>query len=167
MGAESTPAFVEVVFRPNLAVVSIVRRFILQFYERANLSGETSAMLALATHELLDNAVLYSVDGETKLRVQVLGAGSEDGEVTIDTWNRTDPENHSVVENAITELNDAEDAQQMYQNLLLRASRRTGGSGLGLVRIKAEVGMEVTSEHDGEFLHIHAQAKLPLGGEME
>src|SRR5262245_22649655 len=64
-------ALFEVFFRPNCELVSLVRRFVSEFYERILGDPDTVSRLALATHELLENAVKYSTDGATTLCISV------------------------------------------------------------------------------------------------
>lgn len=137
------PAYFHVAFRPNVKLVSTVRRFVAQFYVRILVDQELASRLALATHELLENAVAYAVDGETGVRIEV----AEDG-LTIKTWNRTSPEHLAALKAGIDQMNEAEDADDYYQSMLVRTSKRAEGSGLGLARIRAEADMSVTYEID-------------------
>src|SRR5947209_8429255 len=65
------PAYFELNFRPNVALVSVVRRFVNEFYQRFLSDPDATSRLALATHELLENAVKYSKDGETTIRIEL------------------------------------------------------------------------------------------------
>jgi anti-sigma regulatory factor (Ser/Thr protein kinase) len=67
---EKTASF-ELNFRPNVALVSVVRRFVTEFYQRFLSDADGTSRVALATHELLENAVRYSKDGETTIRIEV------------------------------------------------------------------------------------------------
>ena len=80
-------AYVELNFSPNVRLVGTVRRFVSEFYAQVIGDGEIISRLAVATHELLENAVRYSMDGNTTARVSVK---NQPGAflVTIDTKNR-------------------------------------------------------------------------------
>jgi hypothetical protein len=132
-------------FRPNITLVSTVRRFIGEFYRRLLTDQEVGSRLALATHELLENAVAYATSDDTEIRIEIV-----DDQLVVRTWNRTLPERIANLQIAIDEMNSAPDADLYYQQMLLRTSKRTEGSGLGLARIRAECEMKLGFElnHD-------------------
>src|SRR5437660_1066565 len=70
-GRKGTSTRFELTLRPNLELVATVRLFVESFYHRTLSDEELSGRLAIATHELLENAVKYSVDGETSLRIEI------------------------------------------------------------------------------------------------
>ncbi|HEY4239648.1 MAG TPA: ATP-binding protein [Kofleriaceae bacterium] len=151
------PAYFHVAFRPNLRLVSTVRRFTDEFYRRVLVDQEVSSRLALATHELLENAVAYAVDGETGVRIDLA-----DDNLTIKTWNRTSADRVESVRAAIDEMNRAPDADEYYQLMLLKTAKRTDGSGLGLARIRAEADMSVSYEIEDDRVCIVAKTKTPM-----
>jgi hypothetical protein len=128
-------------FRPNITLVSTVRRFIGEFYRRLLRDQEVGSRLALATHELLENAVAYATSDDTEIRIEIV-----EDQLVIKTWNRTLPERIANLRAAIDEMNAAPDADQYYQQMLLRTAKRTEGSGLGLARIRAECEMKLGFE---------------------
>ena len=152
-------AYFELRFRPNVELVSVVRRFVSSFYERIIADQDLTDRMAIATHELLENAVKYSSDGETVISIEV-DQDQKPWQVHVRTNNRTTPEHRAAVENAFTEANNATDAFSFYQLLMHRASKRTEGSGLGLGRIRAEADMTVDYSINGEELTIDARTTL-------
>ena len=54
-----TRPYFHLVFRPNIKLVSTVRRFTGEFYRRVLVDQDLASRLALATHEMLENAVTY------------------------------------------------------------------------------------------------------------
>jgi hypothetical protein len=73
------PASVEIRFTPRWELVDASRQFLLRFFEAA-LAGDAGAAgvaerCALAAHELLENAVKYSPDVETRIACAVDAAG--------------------------------------------------------------------------------------------
>jgi hypothetical protein len=141
----SLPAFFHVSFAPNIKLVSTVRRFTAEFYRRLLVDQEMSSRLALATHELLENAVAYATDGETGVRIEL-----QEPHLVIKTWNRTSPERLAELKLAIDELNSASDPDEYYQQMLARTANRTDGSGLGLARIRAEADMIVSYQVEAQ-----------------
>jgi hypothetical protein len=128
-------------FRPNITLVSTVRRFIGEFYRRLLVDQEVGSRLALATHELLENAVAYASSDETEIRIEIV-----EDQLVIKTWNCTLPERIAGLKTVLEEMNEAPDADLYYQQMLLRTSKRTEGSGLGLARIRAECEMKLGFE---------------------
>lgn len=145
------PAYCHIVFRPNIKLISTVRRFVNDFYMRLLVGQEMSSRLALATHELLENAVAYASDGETEVRIEVVG-----NSLQVRTWNRASPEDIEAVKGIVDEMNRTMDADEYYQSRLVKTAKRTDGSGLGLARIRAEAEMKVSCEVDKDRVCILA-----------
>ena len=147
--------FFHVSFRPNVKLVSTVRRFTAEFYERVLVDQEVSEKVALATHELLENAVAYALDGETGVRIEVV-----EDLLTIKTWNRTSPERLEAVKAAVDQMNQESDPDKYYQGMLEKTAYRTDGSGLGLARIRAEADMTVKCVIESDRVCIEASTSL-------
>ena len=143
MGALQANANVELNFRPNVQLVSVVRRFVSEFYQRSLGDPDGSSRVALATHELLENAVKYSKDGETTIRIEVAASGSP-RTVTILLRNRAEDSHIAAIREIVDGVAAAKDAFAYYQQLLLAKAKRREGSGLGLARICAEGEMAIT-----------------------
>lgn len=147
--------YFHVSFRPNVKLISTVRKFTEEFYMRIIDDQETSMRVALATHELLENAVAYAIDGETGVRVEL-----NDDELTVRTWNRTTPDRIAILGQMIDELNRATDPEAHYQDMMNKTAYRTDGSGLGLARIRAEADMLLSYEIATDRVCIAARAKV-------
>jgi hypothetical protein len=142
--------YVEVSFRPNVELISVVRRFVSDFYARMFKDPDATSRVALATHELLENAVRYSDDGETRIRVEVLNPDPKSQVAAIRTWNLATPDDVAAVKSLFQEMTSNTDPFHHYQALMRRTAKVVGGSGLGLARVRAEAEMELTYEvHDG------------------
>lgn len=156
-GATSEGAFFELRFVPDVALVSAVRCFVTDFY--GHLSGEPDVAhrLAMATHELLENAVAHSPDQRTEVRIVVRRTGPTMS-IAIETRNRVSADRVAHVRRALDEVVSAADPQVLYQELMRRAAkRRDGGSGLGLGRIRAEAELTIAYEIErGEMLILTA-----------
>lgn len=133
--AADIPYF-ELNFRPNVALVSVVRRFVSEFYQRFLGDPDGTSRVALATHELLENAVKYSKDGETTIRIAV--SNDSPRQVSITLFNRAEPRHLAEIREIIDGVNAATDPHEFYQQLLMRRAKRVDGSGLGLARVCAE-----------------------------
>lgn len=153
------PAYFQVAFRPNITLISTVRRFVSEFYLRILTDHELASRLTLATHELLENAVNYAADGETSIRIEVL-----DEALVITTSNRATAEQRAAVEKLVADLNNAADVDDYFQQLLVETAKRPLGSGLGLARIRAEADMDIALTIEGDNVHVSATAhKLEEG----
>jgi anti-sigma regulatory factor (Ser/Thr protein kinase) len=135
-------AYVELNFRPNVQLVSVVRRFVSEFYQRTLKDPDGTSRVALATHELLENAVKYSMDGETTIRIEVASDG-QPRQVAILLRNRAEASHVAAIRELVDGIKNAPDAFAFYQQLLVRKARTKTGSGLGLARICAEGEMTV------------------------
>lgn len=151
--------FVDLSFSPSLQLVSMVREFVGRFYSQLNAGEEVVDRVSLATHELLENAVKYSLDGLTRVRIEywpvTLG-----GHIVLRTWNRPRPEDLTILQERMAELERATDPSSYYQQLLERASKRQDGSGLGLGRVWAEAEMTVRYALDEAQVCITAEARI-------
>ena len=155
-------AYVEVSFRPNVELISVVRRFVSDFYARMFTDADKTSRVALATHELLENAVRYSTDGETRIRVEVLNQDSKSQVAAIRTWNLAAPDHVEAVRSVFEEMGCNADAFHHYQTLMRRTAKVVGGSGLGLARVRAEAEMELTYEVQGAILSIAAKTRAEV-----
>ncbi|MDB4993022.1 MAG: hypothetical protein JWM74_454 [Myxococcaceae bacterium] len=149
-------ASIELRFTPNVELVSDVRKFISVFYEQVLGDAEAASRLALTTHELLENVVKYSTDGETRtcLDVEYLPKPR----VTIRTYNRTSPDNVAALERLFGDMKSTGDPSAYYLQVAHAAARGpVSKSGLGLARICAEADMILELEvlPDGIMIQAH------------
>jgi two-component sensor histidine kinase len=160
----STPsaegARLEIEFAPHLGLVAQVRQFVSTFYVQCLGDPEASSRIAVAAHELLENAVKYASHHLARIRIVV--ERGEDGArtVTIETRNHAKPEDLLTARAALDELATSTDAMSCYLKLLDRSAKRAVGSGLGLGRVRAEADMTLSYEIQQDELTIRAQARL-------
>ena len=161
-------AFFELRFAPDVALVSIVRCFVTDFYGYLAGEPDVAHRLAMATHELLENAVAYSPDKRTEIRI-MLRHSNANVAVVIETRNRVTEEQRVIVRRALDEVVGAPDPQALYGELVRRAAKRKdGGSGLGLGRIRAEADLNLSYEFEDDTLILTARGgfrpRAMLGG---
>jgi hypothetical protein len=142
-------------FRPSSQLITIVRQFVVSFFETTMGDADTASRLAVVTHELLENAVKYSKEGAAKLSV-----GVDDARRTVDVrvYNRATQPQIAKLRAHFAEIHAAKDAQGHYVSLLHRSARvKVGSGGLGLARIWAEGDMTLRLSVAGDRVQIHAR----------
>jgi hypothetical protein len=150
--------FCELSFEKKPELVSIVRRFVTDFYDRTLADPEATSRVALATHELLENAVKYSRDGRAKVRIEVSGHGDV-VRVRIKTRNRANPEDFEHIQRAIDDMRSM-DPNVYYLRLMRKNAARKDGSGLGLARIQAEADMVMNVRCRNGTITVSAETQL-------
>jgi anti-sigma regulatory factor (Ser/Thr protein kinase) len=128
-----------------------VRRFIEKLHRTAS-NPDDIERVAMATHELLENAVKFSTDGSASLCVEVGGS-----QVTIVTRNRAKTDDLQELYKIGRDLAEALDPMLFYLEQM-RHSHRAGGLGLG--RVAAEGQMKIEVILDGDVVQIRAEATL-------
>jgi hypothetical protein len=150
----------EMSFRPDLEIVGIVRRFVADMYRRARIDAADVDRIAMATHELVENAVRFSRAGAPLLRIDI--ATSEPRTVTIRTTNAASDEDCAAAKGLVEAMRAAADPASFYRTILRKSAARPHGSGLGLARIFAEGELHVDCEVENGTLVM--TAKGALGG---
>lgn len=151
-------ARLEIRFSPSVTLISGVRRFVSQFYEEVLGDPDIADRVALATHELLENASRYSVDGETRTLLEIVRTPQTS--VSVRTWNRATPAQIFVLHGMFDDMARSGDAFEYYQAAMRRTAKSTRGSGLGLARVWAEANMALTLAEEYGWVIIHAEFKI-------
>jgi len=154
---KSVPSF-ELLFRPSVHLIHVVRCFVADFYAKVVVEPDSVQRLALATHELLENAHKYSSDGDVALFVECDIASRN---VSVRTMNRASPAQIAMVEQAFRAMSRAPDAASFYLEAMRQTVSRTDASaGLGLARIWAESEMILRLSVEGDRVEIHAHGTI-------
>jgi len=150
----------DLVFRPSIELITVVRRFVQDFYHHL-LDDDGSSQLALATHELLENAAKYSINKEARLSIDVFRI-EKGRHVVIRTTNRAGPNDIQNIKELFGEMAEATDPFAFYQTLMRKTARVPNHSGLGIARIAAEADMQVTHELQGDELSVLASCNVVM-----
>jgi hypothetical protein len=153
-------AYVELQFCPSPEFVPIVRRFVSTFYEKLLSRADVASRLALASHELLENTVKFSVDRVSSIHLAVT-RGDHEIAISIRTRNRASAADSTSANAIVRDIKRATDTFAYYQEVMRSSARRSDGSGLGLARISAEAEMTLDCEIDGDELVLVASAVVP------
>ncbi len=132
--------------------VSEIRRLVERIHLRVGSTRTDAARFAMATHELLENAIKFSIDGTARLRIEV----TETGEVRIQTRNRATAVHREDLATLAAELAAAADPMTFYVGLMARAPTSRGGLGLG--RIAAEGDMAIGFVFHDDVVEVHASS---------
>jgi hypothetical protein len=160
-------AFFEMSFCPSIELVSLVRRFVGTFYLRVLDDADLASRVALATHELLENAVKYSADGEANIRMEIrraspeMAAAGQPHAITIRTRNKAPVDRASSLEANIDEMNRLGDPFKFYQTLMRRSAKSGVAGGLGLGRVAAEAEMAISLALHGDTVEVVARTLAP------
>jgi two-component sensor histidine kinase len=151
----SRPTRVSLRFIPTLASISSTGHFIKAFYEPLVRDASAAARAALAAHELMENALKYSIDGQTCMTVELVRLGGE-CTITIQTSHFISAERREALEEVFVEMDRATSAAEYYELKIRRRQARPHGSGLGLARLWAEGEMHIEHAFDGARVRISA-----------
>lgn len=152
-------ANLELTLSPGEERISLVRRFVEQYYEKVLEDEDAVARIAMTAHELLENAAKYSTNGIAHIRIEVAPNGSGH-RVRLVLRNHGDADAVAHVRSAFDEMRTFDDPLAWYQTLMRRTAKRRAGSGLGLARIAAEGGMKLELELQGDEICIRAETTV-------
>ena len=158
-------AYLELHFSPSVELISLVRRFVFDFYRQILRDEDAVSRVALTTHELLENAVRYSTNGVATVRIDVSAEDANPGEMrvlTIRMENHAEESHRIALTGIFNEIRDASDPFDHYQKMMIRNAKRTDGSGLGLARILCEAEMDLDYEIDDDRVRILASTGVNL-----
>lgn len=148
-------------FKPNVGLVSSTRRFVAELFETMLADPDATSRVALAVHELLENIVKYSTDGQGKLNVEI--ENEANGKVLqISASNRTTPERASELRRRISDLSELADPMETYVRMMRESAVRGDGSELGLARIRVEAEMALGFSEDGDRITITARTPVEV-----
>lgn len=167
-GKDGSLAYLELHFSPSVELISLVRRFVFDFYRQLLRDEDAVSRVALATHELLENAVRYSTNGEASVVIDVsTESGSGERVLTIRMENHADESHRVALSGLFDELRNVSDPFEHYRKVMMRNAKRTDGSGLGLARIQAEAEMDLDCEIEDDRVRILARTAVSLRGQHE
>ena len=163
---EPRSTLLDLSFTPSLQQVSTVRRFLEEFCQPVLNDPDMVCRMAIATHELLENASKYSVEGAAPSRLQVsIHRNGHGKELSIRVSNVPAPEHVGDLKATVAGVTEPEDAAQAYQLHMVAAAIRGEGSGLGLARIRAEAEMSLALTMNEPYACVEAVATFGDGGE--
>jgi len=132
-----------------------VRRFVEHVHRHRVVDRDDISRVAMTAHELLENAIKFSVDGAAALTIEVV-----ESTISIRTRNRARTEDLADLRRIADEL-VASDPMAFYLDQMSRSPDATGGLGLG--RVAAEGDMALSFVLDGEMVEVVATSRISGG----
>jgi hypothetical protein len=139
---------------PDATTISATRKIVDEISSQVLDDADLGWRLAMAAHELLDNARKYGCEGFVRFLLLIDGEG-----VTVRVENNGGGEYGATLVRTIDEIRNAPDPWALYLEVLERAAAREEGSGLGLARISAEGGMQLYTSIDDDA-NVRVEARL-------
>lgn len=136
--------------------LTAVRRFVADLAQSVVRDADLASRLAMAAHELLENAIKYAQNRERLVTLQL--CAESDRKVHVTVRNVSSEELVAPLRERLQALADAKDPVAHYYQLISSSMQSDTGSGLGLARIRAEGNMELSCELSGDILAVRAQS---------
>ncbi len=155
-----TPLHLDLPLTISPAIVSPTRRLLESKLAPVLDDDDAVFRVAMAAHELLENAAKYASDGKARLEVQV-SPRDEDTLVRVVVTNNAVRENIDQLAACFAEMKTESDAMAHYFALMRRNAKNGSISRLGLARVRAEGEMEIVVDIDGQTVKVMASAIVP------
>ena len=146
-------AYVELSFAPSWDLISDVRRFVSVFYQRMLDESDAASRVALAVHELLENATKYSTDGVVQMRLEVAD-GEPPTTLRVSVKNRAHVQEIERLQQQFALMEAGGEPMAYYQQLMRTRAAERDRAGLGLARIQAEAEMRLRYEVQQDWVSI-------------
>ncbi len=135
---------------PSWMFVDDIRRFVESFCAAACPGGEREEQLALAAHELVQNAISYASRPGIDLRLAV---DRQAKCVRVSVTNVVRPEQAQLLRERLAAVAAHADPLAGYLEAMHANPEGRGGLGLSRVRFEAALELEMTHEHDRVTVH--------------
>jgi len=143
---------VELRFGPRWTYISCVRKFLSSFFLIGLSDKERAEQISMAASELLENAIKYSSEESSHLRVAV---ARRDGVIDLVVENPAEPDQINVLRREFALISAAE-PEEIYLKRMEEAAKAGGQSRLGLIRIRYEAGARLQLVAGERSVAIHA-----------
>ncbi len=137
------PGYIEIRFGPRWKYIAPARVFIQNFVAVALADQAKADVIAMATSELLENAVKYGASEDTRCIVQ---AFAETGVIQASVTNLATPQDSRDLRVFFDKILAGNPLDAYIAQMRLAATRADGKSQLGLARIRYETGADVELE---------------------
>lgn len=150
------PIYLMLRMRPPWVFVDEIRRFVESFCLCACPGQSREAQVALAVHELMQNAIPQACGEDVDLTLQVDPAADR---VEVAVSNPCSDEAFEELRQRVERLNSEPDALRSYLRAMAEAPAATRG-GLGLARVRFEAQLELSVIREGRRVTVLARGLL-------
>jgi len=141
---------------PPWVFIDELRRFTESFCACACPGQDREAQVALAVHELMQNAVPQAHGEEVELMLEV---SRERDIIAIRVSNRCSDDDYEVLRERIDRMNHEPDALAHYVHMMREHPAATRG-GLGLARVRFEAQLEISVRREAGRVIVEASGPL-------
>jgi anti-sigma regulatory factor (Ser/Thr protein kinase) len=153
---DGQPIYLMIRMRPPWVFVDEIRRFVESFCACASPGRNREAQVALAVHELMQNAIPQARGAEVDLTLQVDVPGDR---VQITVSNPCSDDAYRELLGRLEQLNAEPDALRGYLKAMQESPTAHRG-GLGLARVRFEAQLDLTVIREGQRVTILARGPL-------
>jgi anti-sigma regulatory factor (Ser/Thr protein kinase) len=151
------PVYLMLRMKPPWVFIDEIRRFVESFCACAcAVAANRESQLALAVHELMQNAVPHSHDEEVDL---VLEVDPDADRVEVAVTNRCTEAEFQSLKERVARMNSEPDALRHYL-AEMSTSPATVRGGLGLARVRFEAQLALSVTRSGGRVTVHASGAL-------
>lgn len=150
-------AFVELRFGPKWTYISTVRTFIQNFLAITLEDKIKADKVSMAVSELVENAVKYSNQEDTFLRLE---EPPDRNSIEVVVSNNAAEEQAQQLLGFVTEMEKLPPLEAYMQMMRLSAERQDGKSQLGLARIRYEASATLNVTYENGLVTIRANFSL-------
>jgi two-component sensor histidine kinase len=152
----------ELLFETFPGLVAPTRRFVQETIQPVVRDPDDVARIAMAAHELLENAVQYGTGRVTKLGVSISTTDRRGSmEVALRLTNETSPSHIERLRQGVAALLEPSKALEHYRHLMMRKwDSDQESSGMGLARIVVESELKLAVEVSGASVTLLASGRV-------
>jgi len=152
----SRPIYLMLRMKPPWVFVDEIRRFVESFCACACPGQTREAQVALAVHELMQNAIPHAAGESVDLTLQVDPSSDK---IEIAVSNPASAEQFAEVKARLDRINGEPDPLQSYLRAMAEAPMNQRG-GLGLARVRFESQLDLTISREGNRITVLARGRL-------
>jgi len=145
-----------------LSVVGSTRRYLDQLTLALGADAASASRVALAVHELFDNAVRHASGGSVELAVELEDGSAGLASLTVQTLNQVSEQDCLEIRRILDDVSGASDPTGHFDREI-RASVGRRRSGLGLMRVCAEANMKLSCHCEKGSLSVTGKTTVTLG----
>jgi hypothetical protein len=150
--------YIKLQLSPAWEHVNATREYLVSVLSHTLGDSAVASQIALAAHELIENAIKYSASDKSKIRIHV---EERSGSMLVTVENDARRQDISSLVSEISAVADAKDPMEYYRTKIELAVKRTDGRAcLGLARIRFESQMQIRWTISGTRVRITAVRRL-------